>query len=219
LVGPSGAGKSSLVSLIPRFYDVTGGAVLVDGHDVRTLRLRDLRQAIGIVPQDVVLFGGTIRENIAYGRLEATTEQIEDAARAANAHQFIAAFNDGYDTLVGERGAKLSGGERQRIAIARALLKDPAILIFDEATSSLDSVSEALVQDALDRLTQGRTTFVIAHRLSTVRRATQILVLDAGQIVERGTHDDLIARGGLYQHFHEIQIRHHVIQATTAVAS
>ena len=207
LVGPSGAGKSTLVSLIPRFYDVSSGAVLVDGHPVGAYRLRDLRQHIGLVPQEITLFGGTVLENIAYGRLDASEGEIEAAARAAHAHEFIVDFPDGYKTLVGARGVKLSGGERQRIAIARALLKNPAILILDEATSSLDSASEALIQQALDRLMQGRTTFVIAHRLSTVRRANQILVLDNGRVVERGTHAELLARAGLYRHLHDIQFR------------
>ncbi|MEW6209651.1 MAG: ABC transporter transmembrane domain-containing protein [Acidobacteriota bacterium] len=207
LVGPSGAGKSTLINLIPRFYDVTEGALLIDGRDVKTLRLSDLRRAIGMVPQETILFGGTIRENIAYGKLEASAEEMESAARAAHAHEFIRDFPDGYDTIVGEKGVKLSGGQRQRIAIARALLKDPAILILDEATSSLDSESERLVQEALDVLMQGRTTFVIAHRLSTVRRATRIVVMDAGRIVEEGTHEELIERGGLYKQLYDLQFR------------
>lgn len=207
LVGPSGAGKSTLINLIPRFYDVTEGALLVDGRDVKTVKLADLRRAIGMVPQETILFGGTIRENIAYGKLDASAEEIEAAARAAHAHEFIRDFPDGYDTIVGEKGVKLSGGQRQRVAIARALLKDPAILILDEATSSLDSESERLVQEALDVLMQGRTTFVIAHRLSTVRRATRIVVLDAGRIVEEGTHEKLIELGGLYKQLYDLQFR------------
>ncbi|HKP86607.1 MAG TPA: ABC transporter transmembrane domain-containing protein [Blastocatellia bacterium] len=207
LVGPSGAGKSTLVTLIPRFYDVSSGAILVDGHDVRSLRLRDLRSSVGVVPQETTLFGGTIHENIAYGKLDATSEQIESVARAAHAHEFISEFPDGYKTIVGERGVKLSGGQRQRIAIARALLKNPAILILDEATSSLDSESERLVQDALETLMQGRTTFVIAHRLSTVRRADKIVVLDAGMIVEEGTHEELMAKAGLYKQLYDIQFK------------
>ncbi|MFY9553136.1 MAG: ABC transporter transmembrane domain-containing protein [Blastocatellia bacterium] len=207
LVGPSGAGKSTLVALIPRFYDVSSGSIRVDGRDVRSLRLADLRGAIGMVPQETTLFGGPVRENIAYGKLGATDDEIEAVARAAHAHEFIVEFPDGYDTIVGERGVKLSGGQRQRIAIARALLKNPAILILDEATSSLDSESERLVQDALETLMEGRTTFVIAHRLSTVRRAARIVVLDEGSIVEEGTHEELLAAGGLYKRLYEIQFR------------
>ena len=207
LVGPSGAGKSTLVALIPRFYDVTSGAILVENRDIRSVRLAELRSAIGMVPQETTLFGGAIRENIAYGKLGAAAGEIEAAARAAHAHEFIVEFPDGYDTIVGERGVKLSGGQRQRIAIARALLKNPAILILDEATSSLDSESERLVQDALETLMQGRTTFVIAHRLSTVRRADRIIVLDEGRIVEEGTHEELLGSGGLYKRLHDIQFR------------
>jgi ATP-binding cassette, subfamily B, bacterial MsbA len=207
LVGPSGAGKSTLVGLLPRFFDVSSGAIYVDGHDIRTVRLAELRGAIGMVPQETTLFGGTIAENIAYGKLGATRDQVESAARAAHAHEFVMGFPQGYETIVGERGVKLSGGQRQRIAIARALLKDPAILILDEATSSLDSESERLIQDALEKLMEGRTTFVIAHRLSTVRRADRIVVLDQGLIVEEGTHEDLLANRGLYRQLHDIQFR------------
>jgi len=216
LVGPSGAGKSTLVALIPRFYDVSSGAIQIDGHDIRSLRLADLRSAVGMVPQETTLFGGPIRENIAYGKLNASDEEIHAVARAAHAHEFIAEFPDGYETIVGERGVKLSGGQRQRIAIARALLKDPAILILDEATSSLDSESERLVQDALETLMQGRTTFVIAHRLSTVRRADRIVVLDQGRIVEEGTHEQLLSNGGLYKRLHEIQFRDYPVALSTA---
>lgn len=217
LVGPSGAGKSTLAALIPRFYDVSSGAILIDGHDIRSVRLGELRSAIGVVPQETTLFGGTIRENIAYGRLGATAEEIEAVARAAHAHEFITEFPDGYDTIVGDRGVKLSGGQRQRVAIARALLKNPAILILDEATSSLDSESERLVQDALETLMLGRTTFVIAHRLSTVRRADRIIALDGGRIVEEGSHDELLRAGGLYKRLYEIQFRDS--RLTEAVAS
>lgn len=207
LVGPSGAGKTTLVSLIPRFWDVTGGALKVDDRDVRDYALSDLRAQVGLVPQETLLFSGTIRENILYGRPQATPAEVEGAARAANAHDFISAFPQGYDTLVGERGVKLSGGQRQRIAIARAILKDPRILILDEATSALDNESEALVQSALERLMQGRTTFVIAHRLSTIRNADRIIVMNAGQIVQDGPHADLMAAGGLYRDLYDLQFR------------
>jgi ATP-binding cassette, subfamily B, bacterial MsbA len=217
LVGPSGAGKSTLVSLIPRFYDVSAGGIFVDGHDIRRLRLADLRRAIGVVPQETTLFGGTIRENIAYGKLDATDAEIEAVARAAHAHEFISEFPDGYSTIVGERGVKLSGGQRQRVAIARALLKDPAILILDEATSSLDSESERLVQDALETLMEGRTTFVIAHRLSTVRRANRIVVLDQGRIVEEGTHEELLSNAGLYKQLYDIQFQDRPARLSEAV--
>lgn len=207
LVGPSGAGKTTLVSLIPRFWDVSAGTLRLDGTDLRNFALRDLRAQVGLVPQETLLFSGTVGENIRYGRPDATPVEVEAAARAANAHEFITAFELGYDTVVGERGVKLSGGQRQRIAIARALLKDPRILILDEATSALDNESEALVQAALERLMQGRTTFVIAHRLSTVRNADRILVMDAGQIVQDGTHAQLLAAGGLYRDLYELQFR------------
>jgi ATP-binding cassette, subfamily B, bacterial MsbA len=205
LVGPSGAGKTTLVNLIPRFYDVSEGEVRVDGNDVRSLRLSDLREHVGIVPQETLLFSGTVYDNIAYGKLDASAEEVEQATRAANAHDFIRELPQGYQTLVGERGVKLSGGQRQRIAIARALLKDPAILILDEATSALDSESERLVQAALERLMQGRTTFVIAHRLSTVCRADRIAVLEAGRIVAEGSHQELVEQGGLYKQLCDLQ--------------
>jgi ABC-type multidrug transport system fused ATPase/permease subunit len=199
LVGPSGAGKSTIAALLLRFHDPVTGRITIDGRDARDYDLGALRDRMAIVPQEVLLFGGTIRENIAYGRPGASQAEIEAAARKANAHAFIADFPDGYDTVVGERGIQLSGGQRQRIAIARAVLKDPAILILDEATSALDTASEKLVQDALDTLMQGRTSLVIAHRLSTVRNADRILVLDKGTVVQSGPHDELIAdAGGLY---------------------
>jgi subfamily B ATP-binding cassette protein MsbA len=207
LVGPSGAGKTTLVNLIPRFFDPTSGQIRIDGHQLQTLQVKSLRAQIGIVPQETLLFGSSIRENILYGRLDATEEEIVEAAKAANAHEFILQLPKGYATLVGERGAKLSGGQRQRIAIARAILKDPRILLLDEATSSLDSESEGLVQEALDHLMRGRTSIVIAHRLSTIQNADRIAVLDAGQIVEIGTHSELLQRDGLYAHLHRLQFR------------
>ncbi|HEY0009296.1 MAG TPA: ABC transporter ATP-binding protein, partial [Tepidisphaeraceae bacterium] len=198
LVGPSGSGKTTLVSLLPRLYDVKTGGILIDGMKLQDYRLRPLRRAIGIVQQDSFLFSGTIRDNIAYGRPDASDEQLIEAAKAANAHGFIEQLPDGYNSRVGERGVSLSGGQRQRVSIARALLKDPRILILDEATSALDSESESLVQQALERLMSGRTCFIIAHRLSTVRSANRIVVLDAGRIAEIGNHAELLARGGLY---------------------
>lgn len=207
LVGPSGAGKSTTFNLIPRFYDPTSGSVCLDGIDLRDITQASLREQIGIVPQETLLFGGTIRENIRYGRLEATEEELIAAAKAAHAHEFITQLTDGYETVVGERGIKLSGGQRQRVAIARAILKNPRILLLDEATSSLDSESENLVQEALANLMQNRTTVIIAHRLSTIRVADRIAVLDQGQIVELGTHDELMAQGQLYAKLYEMQFR------------
>jgi subfamily B ATP-binding cassette protein MsbA len=207
LVGPSGAGKSTFVSLIPRFYDPQAGRITVDGHDLRSVTLRSLREQIAAVSQEVHLFNTTIRENIRYGRLDASDEAVAEAARAANAHDFITGLPGGYDAEVGERGVKLSGGQRQRVAIARALLRDARLLLLDEATSSLDSASEALVQEALTRLMEGRTTFIIAHRLSTVQGADRILVLDEGRIVQRGTHEALVQRDGLYRDLASYQFR------------
>jgi subfamily B ATP-binding cassette protein MsbA len=207
LVGPSGAGKSTLISLLPRFYDPQEGRVVIDGHDLRTVTLRSLRSQVAAVSQEVHLFNASIGENIRYGNLDATDAEVEAAARAANAHDFIQEVPGGYDAEVGERGVKLSGGQRQRIAIARALLRDARLLLLDEATSSLDSASEALVQDALDRLMDGRTTFIIAHRLATVRDVDRIVVLDQGCIVETGTHDALMAQDGLYRSLARLQFR------------
>ncbi len=207
LVGPSGAGKTTIVDLLARFYDVTSGCIRVNGTDIREFSIRSLREALGVVSQETVLFHDTVAANIAYGSHGADRGRIEAAARAAHAHEFIAALPLGYDTLVGERGAQLSGGQRQRLAIARAILRDPPILIFDEATSALDTESERLVQEAVEHLLEGRTVIVIAHRLSTVQRSDQILVMDQGRLVEQGTHRDLLAAGGLYHRLHELQFR------------
>jgi ABC-type multidrug transport system fused ATPase/permease subunit len=198
LVGPTGAGKSTLVNLLPRFYERSAGRILVDGRDVRDLSLAELRTQVAVVSQEPFLFNGTIRENIQYGRLDASDADLVQAARAANCHDFIAALPQGYDTRVGERGVRLSVGEKQRISIARALLKDAPILVLDEATASVDTATERLIQEALDRLMAGRTSFVVAHRLSTIQHADQILVLRHGQVVERGTDPELVAAGGLY---------------------
>jgi subfamily B ATP-binding cassette protein MsbA len=209
IMGPTGSGKSTIINLIPRFYDPTDGQICLDGHDLRSVTQHSLREQIGIVPQETILFGGSIRENIIYGRLDATEEEMIEAAKAANAHEFIMAFPKQYETTVGERGMNLSGGQRQRIAIARAILKDPAILLLDEATSSLDNESEGLVQEALDRLMHNkrRTTVIVAHRLSTIKVAHRIAVLDSGRIVELGTHDELMEMNGLYARLYSMQFR------------
>ena len=207
IVGPSGAGKTTLVDLLPRFYEPTKGAILIDGVPITRFTRTSLRGLMGIVSQETILLNDSVFANIAYGRTDFTLEQVQAAARAANAHDFVSQLPDGYGTPLGERGARLSGGERQRIAIARALLRDPPILILDEATSALDMESERLVQEAIDRLMAHRTTFVIAHRLATVQHAALILVLAEGRIVERGTHATLYAAGGLYRRLHDLQFR------------
>ena len=205
LVGPSGGGKSTTCSLLPRFYDVAGGSICIDGRDVRDVTQESLRRAIGLVQQDVYLFDGTLRDNIAYGRPGASDAEIEGAARKANIHDFIVSLPEGYDTVVGERGGRLSGGQKQRVAIARVFLKDPAILILDEATSALDNESEEAVQESLERLAADRTTIIIAHRLSTIKNADEIATVEHGRVVERGTHEELLARGGTYARYYRMQ--------------
>jgi ABC-type multidrug transport system fused ATPase/permease subunit len=207
IIGLTGSGKTSLINLIPRFYDVTKGAVRVDGHDVRQVELKSLRRQVGIVLQTSLLFSASLRDNLAFGHPEATAEQIDAAIKAAQAYDFIQHLPQGLDTVVGERGVTLSGGQRQRVAIARALLMDPRILILDDSTSSVDSQTEHLIQKDLDRLMQGRTTFVIAQRLSTIRRADLVLVMDQGCIVQRGTNQELLAQEGLYRHIYDLQLR------------
>ncbi|MEQ2549072.1 ABC transporter ATP-binding protein [Dorea ammoniilytica] len=204
LVGPSGSGKTTICSLLPRFYDVSGGRIIIDGKDVRKLTLQSLRNQIGLVQQDVYLFCGSIRENIAYGRPDASMEEIVEAAKKANIHEFIMGLPDGYETFVGERGTRLSGGQKQRISIARVFLKNPSILILDEATSALDNESEKFIQQSLEELAKDRTTITIAHRLSTIRNADEILVVAENGIAERGTHDELLAKGGIYAHYYEM---------------
>lgn len=207
IVGPSGAGKSTIASLLPRFYDVTGGDIRIDGYSIKDVTLDSLCGQVGIVPQETMLFNGSVYDNILYGRLDATPDEVKAAAKAANADEFISQLPQGYATMLGDRGVNISGGQRQRISIARAILKNPRILILDEATSALDTESERVVQDALDRLMIGRTSFVIAHRLSTIKNADKILVLEHGALVEAGTHDELIAKNGLYAHLYQIQYR------------
>lgn len=207
IVGPSGAGKTTIANLIPRFYDPATGVITIDGIDIKTVTLKSLREQIGIVPQETILFNGSVYSNILYGRLDASHDEVVSAAKAANAHNFITDMPDGYDTQIGERGSKLSGGQRQRISIARAILKNPRILILDEATSALDTESEKLVQEAVDKLMVGRTSFVIAHRLSTIKRANVILVMERGKLVEQGTHDELLALGGLYSKLYQVQFQ------------
>jgi ATP-binding cassette, subfamily B, bacterial len=214
VVGPTGAGKSTIISLIPRFYDPTSGVVKIDGQDVRRFQQKSLRQQISFVLQETLLFHGPIWNNIAYGKPEATRAEILRAAEMANAHEFIEKLPDGYNTILGERGVTLSGGQRQRIAIARAVIRNTPILILDEPSSGLDAASEKLVFEALDRLMEGKTSIVIAHRLATIRRANCIFVLDGGAIVERGTHEELMRSGGLYSQLHDIQFAHEEPQLT-----
>ena len=211
IVGPSGAGKSTLVDLIPRFYDAVSGSLLIDGKEIKRLTIKSIRDKMGIVTQETILFNDTIRNNIAYGMKDIPKEKVIEAAKAANAHVFIDRLDTGYNTIIGDRGVKLSGGERQRLSIARALLKNPPILILDEATSSLDTESEILVQQAIERLMHGRTSVVIAHRLSTVRNADMIVVLNKGMIAETGTHDELIKNENIYRKLYNLQFRHQEI--------
>ena len=205
LVGQSGSGKSTLVDLVPRFHDVTGGSICIDGTDIRDVSIHDLRSLIGNVNQEAILFNDTIFNNISFGVEGATMEQVIEAAKIANAHDFIMESEQGYDTMIGDRGCRLSGGQRQRLSIARAILKNPPILILDEATSALDTESERLVQEALERLMKSRTTIAIAHRLSTIRHADEICVMLEGEIVERGTHEELLAKGGYYKRLNDMQ--------------
>jgi subfamily B ATP-binding cassette protein MsbA len=214
LVGPTGAGKTTIVNLLHRFYDPTAGRVLIDGHDLKSIQVDSLYRQLALVPQETLLFGGTIADNIRYGRAEASEPDMIEASCRANAHEFIQSLPDGYDTVLGEKGVNLSGGQRQRIAIARALLKDPRILILDEATSALDSHSESLVQSALTELMKGRTTLMIAHRFSSIQRANRILVLHKGTIVEEGQHEELLARAGLYHHLYTLREVEGIVEQT-----
>ncbi|MBR3863972.1 MAG: ATP-binding cassette domain-containing protein, partial [Clostridia bacterium] len=207
LVGPSGGGKTTLCNLIPRFYEIDKGNIFIDGINVKDMSLTDLRKNIAIVQQDVFLYGGTIKENIAYGNLEATDEQIVEAAKLANIHEFVLSMPNGYDTYVGERGVKLSGGQKQRVSIARAFLKNPPILILDEATSALDNATEMLIQESLEKLSEGRTTIVVAHRLSTIKNADQIIVITNEGAVERGTHSELLQKDGIYADLYKYQFK------------
>jgi ATP-binding cassette subfamily B protein len=207
LMGPTGSGKTTVVNLMPRFYDVTAGAITIDGHDIRDLTVASLRNAIGIVQQDVFLFSATIRDNIAYGAVDATDEQVVEAAKAAHIHEFILTLPDGYETWVGERGITLSGGQKQRVAIARTLLLDPRILILDDSTSSVDTQTEYSIQQSMAKVMEGRTTFVIAQRLRTVKMADQIIVLQDGQVVERGKHDELLEADGIYRQIYDLELR------------
>ena len=214
-MGPSGGGKTTLCHLLPNFYELEegNGAILIDGKDIRHLTLDSVRRNIGIVQQDVFLFAGTIRDNILYGRLDATEEEVISAAKRAHIHDYIMTLKNGYDTEIGERGVKLSGGQKQRLSIARVFLKDPAILILDEATSALDNTTEVLIQQALDELCEGRTTLVVAHRLSTIRNADEIAVVIGGEVNERGTHDELMRAGGLYKTLYSLQFRENDLTA------
>ena len=210
LVGPSGAGKSTVIKLLHRFFDASQGSIRLDEHDIRSLDRKSFLNQIALVPQETLLFGGTVKENILYGKLDATDQELEDAAKKANAHDFIVDLENGYETIVGEKGAKLSGGERQRIAIARAILKNPKILVLDEATSSLDNCSEALIQEAVEKLMEGRTTFIVAHRLSTIHKADQIIVLEKGRVVETGQHEELMNNKNLYYNLYKLKLQAHV---------
>ena len=207
LVGPSGGGKTTICHLLPRFYRIAEGTIRIDGQDINNLTLDSIRRNIGIVQQDVFLFNGTIRDNILYGRLDATEEEVIEAAKRANIHDYVMSLEKGYDTEIGERGVRLSGGQKQRLSIARVFLKDPAILILDEATSALDNTTEIMIQQALDELCKGRTTIVVAHRLSTIKRANSIAVIDQGRIIEQGTHEELMAQNGTYKNLYSLQFR------------